>query len=425
MKFGFLVASLASVLVTQTILGQSADSYFRAGLNAYTREGNRAAARTGFGKAIEVNPKHGPAHFNLGMLAEEEEQWNEAIKYYTAYTQIDTGGVYADIAQRKISALRKFADLDSTSDGRAERIFLQLLYRAQTKLAGGDLGAALALSEMAKHQRPNRFEAHLVRGTILVEAERFTEAVAALRTAETLAQPDKRAEITTIIERCTQLSSVHERIRAADAALASKEFVSAAEGYAQAWTLVDDPEFGIQAARAWTLAGDRTKAMRIYDLLLRSSDPSVVALARTERETLSLIASDGADAVKEPEKHPDFIRAQQLAKEGKNYESDAILTQLLDGLMPNKRYAPLYEERGASRLALREFAGAASDLSIAILIAPARGTSYEHRAAAYAGLGRFDEAARDIAQAIERSSKENHERLREQRDKYSTRAKIQ
>lgn len=419
---------IATLLPCLAFLGawagaQPAEDQFRFGLAAYVREGDRAAAKQAFARAIELNPKHGAARFNLGLIAEDEERWNDAIKWYSEYRALDGSGIYGDLAARKIHALRQFAELDKTPDGRAERIYLQLLHRAQGKLAKGDIGAALALSELAIHQRPDRFEGFLIQGLSLIEAERFADALKMLQSTQKLAPSENAAEIANILERCKQLATVYNYVRAGDAALTTKDYAAAGTAFGKAWALDAKPELGLEAARAWTLAGDRSRALKIYDVLLRSDEAAIVDLVRQERSVLEATSQPRVSGTSNPAQHLDFLKARQLSSADKHYEADAVLTQLLEGLLPDKSYAVLFEARAAARLELREYAGALSDATLAIVLDATRPSAYEGRARIHAAQRRYDEAVRDIGFALERCSKDAEVRLRRLRDDYSSKTK--
>ena len=404
-RIGMLAAALllTQTGLTTTALAQSADDQFQAGVTAFSRDGNRSAARMAFLKAIELDGRHAGARFNLAMLSEEEEQWGEAIRYYNEYLGlVGQDDLYADVARRKVAALSQFETLDRTPEGKSERIFLQLVQRAQSKLASADVGAALALSELAIQQRGDRFEGHLVQGVALMEAERYTEAQQHLDKARGLAPAESTTEIQGLLQKAQKLAMSQVKVKQADEAFAAKNYAAAGDAYGQAWTVADAPEFGIQAARSWSLAGDSAKALKIYDVLVQSPDPGIAATAREERGQVSILTRDAGSAA--PLQRPEYARARELVTAGKYYEADAQLTLVLDGLMPDRGYSALYEARGMARVGLREFPGAVGDFTVALLLDPARAAIYEKRAAAYASLNRHDEAAADIASAIERTT---------------------
>jgi hypothetical protein len=419
-----IVAAAALVLgslVPATALAQGADSQVEAGINAYTRDGNRVAARAAFLKAINLDARQAPARFNLAMMAEDEENWGEAIRYYSEYAGlVSADDLYLGVARRKIAALRKFAELDSTPEGKAERIYLQLVQRAQSKLTGGDQGAGLALAELATQRRADRFEGHLIKGVALMELERYADAQAALDRARSLAGGDSQAGIDALAQKARKLSAAKAKVSTGDAAFEARNYAAAADAYGQAWTVADQPEFGIQAARSWSLAGEPLKSLKIYDVLVRSNDPGTAAIAREERNRVSLLALDAGSAA--PLQRPEYARAREFITSGKFYEADAQLTLVLDGLMPDRGYAALYEARGVARLGLRENIGAVADFTVALLLDPSRAAIYERRAGAYAALSRFLEAASDIGAAMERSPASDRERLRALRAGYAARA---
>lgn len=411
-------ALILGSLAPATALAQSADSQVAAGIAAYTRDGNRVTARAAFLQAIDLDARQAPARFNLAMMAEDEENWDEAIRYYTEYSGlVGSDDLYLSVARRKIDALGLFAELDRTPDGKAERIYLQLIQRAQSKLTGGDQGAALALAELATQRRADRFEGHLVRGVALIELERYADAQASLEKAKTLAAADSQSGIDALAQKARKLVAAKTKVIIADAAFEARNYAAAADAYGQAWTVADQPEFGIQAARSWSLAGEPAKSLKIYDVLVRSTDPGTSAIAREERNQVSLLAFDAGSAA--PLQRPEYARAREYITAAKFYEADAQLTLVLDGLMPDRGYAGLFEARGVARVGLRENIGAVADFTVALLLDPSRAAIYERRAGAYAALSRFSEAVSDIGAAMERSPNSDSERLRALRAGYA------
>ena len=415
----FPLALFATILSAAPAAAQTAKDQVEAGIAAYTRDGNRTAARAAFLKAIEMDPRQVAARYNLATMAEDEENWAEAIRYYKEYAGlVGPGDLYLGTATRKIAALLKFAELDKTPDGKTERIFLQLVQRGQAKLASGDIGAGLALGELATQQRADRFEGHLVRGVALIELERYAEAQQSLDKAKSLASAENQAAIDALLVRARKLLSTKAKVATADAAFAAKNYSVAADAYGQAWTLADQPEFGIQAARAWSLAGDPDKALKIYDVLARAPDSGIAATARQERAQVSLLAVSAGAAP--PLQRPEYARAREYIGASKFYEADAQLTLVLNGLMPDRGYAPLFEARGVARAGMKEHLGAVSDYTVALLLDPSRAAIYERRAMSLAALGRYGEAAADIGSAMERSPATDQARLRALRSGYAT-----
>lgn len=413
--------AVVACVASGSAIAQTAQDQVNAGIAAFSRQGDRVAARTAFQKAIELDGRQAAARFNLAMMAEDEERWAEAIRYYKEYAGlVGPDDLYLGIARRKADALARFEELDRTPEGKAERIFLQLVRRAQAKLAGGDQGAALALGELATQQRPGRFEGYLVKGVALMELERYSEAQPVLEKAKSLADAESQPGIDALGQRARKLVAAGAKVTAGDAAFEAKNYTAAADAYGQAWTLGDQPEIGIQAARAWSLGGEPAKALKIYDVLIRSTDPGIAAAARQERSQVSLLALDAGSAA--PLQRPEYARAREYIGSGKFYEADAQLTLVLDNLLPDRGYAPLYEARGSARVGLKEYAGAVADFTVALLLDPSRAAIYERRAGANAALGRYSEAATDIGSAMERSPQSDLERLRRIRAEYAAKA---
>jgi len=67
-----------------------------------------AGAVEAFEKAVEVNPRSASAHFELGLLYENNEQdYAAAIYHFNRFLQLRPGSEYADIVQQRIMACKQ------------------------------------------------------------------------------------------------------------------------------------------------------------------------------------------------------------------------------------------------------------------------------------------------------------------------------
>ncbi len=66
-----------------------ADNFCQAGLEDYQKKDFKAA-KMNFSKALEVEPKHLNAHFNLAILHKEEKEYSEAIRHFKIVLELDS-----------------------------------------------------------------------------------------------------------------------------------------------------------------------------------------------------------------------------------------------------------------------------------------------------------------------------------------------
>jgi hypothetical protein len=378
------------------------------GLALY-RTGEFAPARAAFLKAIELKPGYAAPRFNLAQLAEREERWSEAARWYGEFLRYDQASVYAEIARSRQAQVARYAEADKTPQGQQQRIWLQYLQQAQAQLAAGQAGSALAYAELAGQMMPERFEPKVMLALALMQGERWSEAMAQLDAAAASATGAAKADVEALQARCRDNLAAQERITAADTAFKQAKYAQAAPAYAELWLRLDQSAYGFSAARSWALAGEDERALKIYDQLATSRTAAVAARARREKDALVVRARE-AQALKPPVAAPAaatvpdpqaMANAKALLGAQKFYEADARLTQLLDGLLPPPEFAQAFSTRAAARLGMKEYLGAAQDASIAIALDPSLAQAYVQRAEGLAGQGRHAQAVLDLDRAIE------------------------
>lgn len=409
-----LIHFVALVLVTLSSMVQAAapeEQELQRGLASY-RNGELAQARAAFLKAIELAPGYAAPRFNLAQLAEREERWTEAARWYGEFLLQDQSSVYAEVARGRQTQMVRYAEADRTPEGQQQRVWLQYLQQAQAHLTASQAGIALAYAELAGQMMPNRFEPKVLHALALIQGERYAEALIQLNAAAPQATGAARTDIEALQARCRDNIAAQARISAADLAFKEARYAQASAAYAELWLLLDQSAYGFSAARSWALAGDEARALKIYDELATSRTVAVANRARQEKETLVArtreakeLRPPGAESVSSATTAAPSTQAlaqvSALLTAQKFYEADAQLTQWLDGVLPPPEYGRAFAARAAARLGLREYRGAVQDASIAIVLNPGLTAAYLHRANALAGLGRHAQAAQDLDRAIE------------------------
>jgi tetratricopeptide (TPR) repeat protein len=99
-----LCAALAGCLPSsQGPLDEQKEAHFLAGkarLNALDVQG----AQEAFEKALEVNPRSGSAHFELGLLCEKDSDYAAAIYHFERFLKLRPESDYAALVKERISA---------------------------------------------------------------------------------------------------------------------------------------------------------------------------------------------------------------------------------------------------------------------------------------------------------------------------------
>lgn len=403
-----LATLLLSVCCSVSFAQTAAEHQLKTGIDAYTKQGNKGLARQSFVKAIELDNGYAAPRFNLAQLAEEQEQWADAVNWYTEYLKLDKSSPYADVAERKVALLKKYIESDKTLEGKKERIYLQYLQKAQANLANGHVGASIAYSELATEYNPTRFEAHLMYAAALMENERYTDAIVKLSLASNYATGAEKAEIASLIEKCNESLGQQAKIRNADSLFEKQKYADAATAYAAIWISLDQPDFGFMAAKSWALSKQEEKAIKIYDALAKARNLQVALRAKQEKADLEsdviLKVSRKSGSVSKDTvvaNTPEFVQAIKLMENKKYYEADAQLTQVLDGLLPASEYAVMFYTRGVARNGFKEYQGAIQDFTLALILDPHLKDVFVHRAESYAGSNQYLDAIKDMDRAIE------------------------
>lgn len=408
----FLLQVCASVLLASSaVWAQQVAPEMQAlqqGLALY-RSGELAPARAAFLKAIELKQNFAAPRFNLAQLAEREERWGEAARWYGEFLLHDQTSVYAEIARGRQAQVGLYAEADKTPQGQQQRIWLQYLQQAQAQLAAGQAGIALAYAELAGQMMPTRFEPKVLVALALMQGERWSEALAQLDSAAASATGAAKADVQALQDRCRDSLAAQDRVAAADKEFKQAKYAQAAAAYGELWLRLDQSAYGFSAARSWALAGEDQRAVKIYDQLAASGTPAVTVRAHREKDAL-VARTREAQVLKPPvasatEVNVLDLQAMAQAKAflgaHKFYEADARLTQMLDGLLPPPEFARAFSARAAARLGMKEYLGAAQDAGIAIALDPGLVQAYVQRAEGLAGQGRHAQAVLDLDRAIE------------------------
>jgi hypothetical protein len=424
--------ALALLLVPiSTLAQQTALEELRRGITQ-ANSNDRSSAKAAFLKAVALDPEFAAPRFNLALLAEQDEKWGEAARWYGEYLKYDKTSLYSEVAEKKIALMATYVAADKTPEGKKHRIWLQYIQQAQLHLAGGSAGVAAGYAELASNLAPEKFESYVLQALALMHGERYAEALTKLDAAASRASGSEKADIVALQVKCRESMAQQTKVDAADLMFKDARYAAAAAAYSELWLLLDRPEYGFLAARSLTLAHDERAALKIYDRLGAASLPMVSAKARQEKAALEartkeLLALKPTSMTKAAGVvPPEFVQASALLAKKDFYEADARLTQILEGLLPPAEYAFMFDARTQARLGMREYRGAIQDATTALLLDPSLAAAYVHRAEGHAGLGSYAEAAQDIDRAIELSANAGaKELLQATKKRYLSKAETQ
>jgi len=139
--------------------------------------GARSRGRNGFLMAVSQEPTYPRPYYNLGVLAEADEEWDAARRYFEQFRQLDGGSELSLKAQRKVEYLRTLRETDRTPDGRRRRQYEQALAQANALVNLGLLKEANTTAGRAAQLDGTRWEAYALIGNTLASQQLCADAV--------------------------------------------------------------------------------------------------------------------------------------------------------------------------------------------------------------------------------------------------------
>jgi tetratricopeptide (TPR) repeat protein len=182
----------------------NAQEIFQETLTGLIQDGDRAKARAGFLEAARTDPTYALPRFNLGVLAEADEQWDAAIRSFEEFLSLSSDQEYKNRAGVEIKKLRQSMELDKTPAGRLRRQYDQLIDRTMVYLDLNLFKEAVATAAQAATLDSSRWEAYAISAGALIRYEQWKEALDFINVAMKYAPPEKKKELMSLMEKCRQ-----------------------------------------------------------------------------------------------------------------------------------------------------------------------------------------------------------------------------
>lgn len=411
----FASTSLAGVESNPTAEAQDA---FVAGMVAYIEDGDIKLSRNLLEESLAASPNFAAPKYNLGLLAEAEEDWDAAIKWYSTFLKESPQSRYAVRARVKLERLKGLLEQDSTPEGKAQRRFLEAVQSAGDHLSNGRPGDALAYAEVAMEAGPDRFEGYFIAATAFEMVGGFADARRLYEEAKSRAEPLISAEIAAKLVALSRDEHIDQRLRKADEAAAAARYLQAARIYQEVWESEPDmTRVGLSAAVALLAAGEAAEGRLLLGRLSVADDPEVAKDAAdhlTRLRRLEPAFGDGTLPTQLPGAEH-YNRGLFLLDAEKPYFAEAEFDKALFGVMPPEGYADYFFARARARRAQGDHMGASLDLTMALVLKPGWIEAHRLRGDSYARLGDIVGCARDYHRAVELSdSEEQKSQLREE-----------
>ena len=254
---------------------------FELTLKHFIRDNDEVKARAGFLAAIQADPAYAAPRYNLAMLAESDEHWDEAIKWLQEFRKLDAVSHTAVRAELEIERINVIRDLDKTPEGKVKRRYDDDITLAKRLLSIGMPKDAVREASAAARMDAGRWEAYALSGAALAAQSDYEGAAAMLQKGLDRAAPEKRPGLQAVLDQC-KLESHYKAVGlAGTAALEMRDYKRAAALFEEGWQLFPmRGAYGLAAALAWTGSGDMPKAKEYLDRLSQSKDPETVRKAR-------------------------------------------------------------------------------------------------------------------------------------------------
>lgn len=243
---------------------------------------NISSAREGFQRVLKIDPTYPQPRFNLGVLAEAEDNRDETLKWFTEYLKLDQTSRYAKAARTKL------ARLQLASGAHKEQGYDDILARARALTKAGLLKEAIAEFDQAARLDDTRWEAYALTSAILSREGLLSEAKEFEEKARQRTPPDKKQALEAVLRSNAQERQYREYSQTALKAFRAKDYSKAAEDFSRAWQLFPgrtQPAFA--AAVAFAAGKDYVEAAIILNRLKTNSDPKIAKKAERMLQSLT------------------------------------------------------------------------------------------------------------------------------------------
>jgi tetratricopeptide (TPR) repeat protein len=271
----------------------------RLALAHYTQDGEVGKAQEGLLEAIKDDPSYIAPHFYLGLLDEEQEDWEGAIASFDQICQLQPDSkvcAAVKLETKQLTGLRT----DSPEALRNFR-YSRKISLANSALAAGTLKRAVSFASQASSIDDSRWEAYAIGAAALSKQRDFDEAAKFLGLAMTRAPADVKPKLQEALDQCGKEKQYAAFALAGAQALQAKQYPVAAQQFENAWKLFPDrAEYRLAEALALANSGEHDKAVATLTLLESSHDP---ATAKQARDMLAQVSSVRNSSVALSTKH--------------------------------------------------------------------------------------------------------------------------
>jgi len=241
---------------------------------------NTKLAMQGFAEALLTDRSYAIAAFDLGVIAAIAEKWQDALAALDEVARLDPNGLGKTVAPQT-ERLRLICSLEATAVGKRKLQYDEALYPVLSKLF--KMAPADAMSALTDIGRidPKRWEAPALIAGVNGSSERYDVSAKFLEIAVANAiDPTIKARLEKALHAAERELRYAAARASADATADRGEHQKAAELYEAAWTAIPARSSnGMQAAAAWLLQDDTSRAASILVRLRDSGSEEFMPLA--------------------------------------------------------------------------------------------------------------------------------------------------
>jgi tetratricopeptide (TPR) repeat protein len=156
---------------------------------------DRAKAQQEFVGVTRIDPRYAPAWFNLGVLAELDQNWGEAKRDFEAYLQLVASGSDANRAREQLKLVDDYANNTVNPAQIRQQEYDAAIQRSRSFLAVGLFREAIAEAGRAQALDQSRWEAYAVVSIAMRRQHRIHEAIHFQNLAADHAPAEKREQV--------------------------------------------------------------------------------------------------------------------------------------------------------------------------------------------------------------------------------------
>lgn len=249
-------------------------------LEVFVRDRSRSKAKEGLLQCIREDPSYAEPRYNLGKLAESEQDWDAAIRWLSECQSLAEGTKLYDDAGQNIQRLKKILDLCRTPNGTRSVKYEIAIASGRDLISAKQYGEALAALKEAIRLDESRYEAHSLAGAAKYRLKEYDQALDDMDRAITRAPGELREKLKAAREDMQKDAFCEKHLLRAADAMADGKYEEAAIHYDAAWKKRPAFEgYALRAALGYQLAGRPELARNYLRPLTASKDLAVAQSA--------------------------------------------------------------------------------------------------------------------------------------------------